>query len=95
MSEPIKVDFAPVGWPDDHDGWDTDGPIRLPGIRLMGHAIQVWSILQDRERVTTAEAAAAFNVPERVIREAVGHHYWMFLQPADDGTTLIEHEGDR
>ena len=76
------------------DEWDQE--TGAPSIGLFGRALQCWSVCQARERVTVAEAAAAFNVEPRLIIEAAEDHYWMFLTgPRDDYTKLIiEHEGE-
>jgi hypothetical protein len=77
----------------DH-GWDHG--TGAPTLTLMGHAIQVWSLLQQREVTTVAEAAIAFNVPAATIRAAVQEHMWMFLSGPDDEPSkqTIEHEGE-
>lgn len=85
------------GWASDPAGWDQD--TQRPGISLFGNAVQTWAVMQDRSKVTVAEAALAFNVAPRRIIEAVEQHYWMFIDgPVDYGTDFskltIEHEGE-
>lgn len=76
------TDFGP-----EEDGWDA-GETCLPGIGIFANALQVWALCQ-ADPVTVDTAAAGFNVPHEMIRRAVEHHYWMFL----DGDN-IEHEGE-
>jgi hypothetical protein len=68
------------------NSWDHDSG--TPGLNLFANAVQVWAVLQERP-VTVNDAALAFNATPDVIRQAVEHHAWMFL----DGDT-IEHEGE-
>ncbi len=60
-----------------------------PGVGLFANAVQVWALAQER-RATVEEAALTFNTTPQVIRQAVEHHYWMYL--AADG--VIGHEGE-
>lgn len=53
------------------------------------NALSVWLAAQERDGVTVAEAALAFNATPEVIRQAVDLHPWMFL--AGD---VIEHDGE-
>lgn len=64
-------------WADDRTGWDTE--TGAPGIISFGEAVQIWAVMQDRARITVAEAAATFNVDARRVAEAVHAHPWMFL----------------
>lgn len=52
--------------------------------------------MQNREWVTVAEVAAAFNVPAARVHEAVEDHDWMFLAGPDDEPSkqTIEHDGE-
>jgi hypothetical protein len=68
------------------DDWDFESG--SPSLNLFANAIQVWSVLQGRP-VTVHDAGLAFNATPDVIRQAVEHHYFMFL----DGDT-IEHDGE-
>lgn len=69
------------------EGFDLEtGDVR---ISHFANAVQVWALAQARDVVTVDEAAAAFNVTPEIIREAVDHHGYMFL----DGDN-IEHDGD-
>jgi hypothetical protein len=77
--------FAPEGKP-----WDQE--TGRPGIEDFADAIQTWSILQNRTDTTIEEAAAVFNVPIEMVRQAVEHHPWMVLEGKDGN--VIGHEGD-
>lgn len=72
---------------------ETFGPDGSPNVELASTALQVWSLCQQRARVTVAQAAQAFNVSEAMIREAVDGHHWMMVV-ADGGDELIYHEGE-
>lgn len=66
-------------------------------IRGLADAIQTWAAMQNRERVTVAEAMTAFNTTAAVIREAVNDGgAWVFLTGPDDEQSkqLIELDGD-
>lgn len=71
----------------EEDGWDLDDT-GLPGVILFAHAIQVWESCQDGNQ-TVAQAAAAFNVDEALIRRAVEAHSWMYLEG-----DVIMHKGE-
>ena len=81
QSRPFVTGFAA-----DDEGYAEDSG--LLGITLFSNAVQVWSVVQKRP-TTVAEAALAFNATPEAIRQAVEHHYWMFL----DGD-VIGHEGE-
>lgn len=74
---------------EDEDIWDTE--TGKPGINLFASAVQVWAC-QQNELQTVEKAAEVFNVDPEMIREAVEHHYWMFLGGPDGN--IIEHEGE-
>ena len=76
-------------------GDDWEGEHGLPGIALLGNAIQVWSILQ-AGKTTIRQCAAAFNLDDAQVRAAVEEHYWMYISGPDDDPEkqLIEHEGE-
>lgn len=63
-----------------------------PGIEDFADAVQMWSILQNRTDTTIEEAAAVFNVPIEMVRQAVEDHPWMFLEGKDGN--VIGHEGE-
>jgi hypothetical protein len=76
---------------DDHEHnwcWETG----KPGIAMFAGALQVWSVMQE-VRMALVDAAAAFNVPTAMIREAVEWHTWMFVETID-GVDYIGHEGE-
>ncbi|WP_022729742.1 hypothetical protein [Fodinicurvata sediminis] len=73
-------------WGSEENAWDPE--TAEVGIQLFANAVQVWSMFQ-RRPVTVFMAAEAFNCAPARIREAVEHHYWMFLK-----SDLIEHEGE-
>lgn len=79
---------------EDFEGWDQERG--MPTIGLASRALQVWSILQSRPKVTVREAALAFNLDDDQVRQLVEHHPWMFLGDPDDDATLqtIEHDGE-
>ena len=68
-------------------GWNLD--TGAPALLMFSNAVQVWAIGQGRE-VTVSEAALAFNVEPKLIRQAVEDHPWMFIGNDD----VIEHEGE-
>ena len=72
---------------DDCLGWNHH--TGAPGVVLFGNAVQVWSIAQGRD-VTVQEAALAFNVEPKLIRQAVDDHPWMLINDCD----VIDHDGD-
>lgn len=76
------------------DSWDHD--TGAPEIHEFANAVQHWAIFQNREKVTVAEAAAAFNCDPARIVEAVDVHHWMYRTGPDDDFTkmFIEHEGE-
>lgn len=74
-------------WADDDLGWDHD--TGAPGLTLFSNALQVWCAMQDRTDVTVDEAAVAFKVTPRQIKQAVNAHYWMYLEG-----DVIMHEGE-
>lgn len=74
---------------DDVECWDTE--TGRPGIGLFAKAVQVWSLMQNRD-TTVAAAALAFNVSERMIIEAVEWHPWMLLEGKDGD--IIGHDGE-
>jgi hypothetical protein len=77
---------APDDWGD--SGWDHY--TGAPTLGMMSGAIQVWSMLQDCQFTSVAEAAAAFKIPPERVIEAVNDHPWMFLSgPGDDYAKLI------
>ena len=49
-----------------------------------GEALTTWVAMQGRERVTVAEAMAAWNTTGDVIREAAREAHWLYL---DDNET--------
>ena len=60
-------------------------------------ALQVWSFMRPGNgQCTVREAALAFDVTDKVVRDAVSEHYWMSLYGPDDDPTkqFIEHEGE-
>lgn len=67
------------------------------GIHLCGlsSALVTWVGMQDRGKVTVAEATMAFNTTPEVVREAVCDGSWMFLFGADsDPLQTIELDGE-
>ncbi len=78
---------------DDNEWNQETGQI---GILRFADAIATWSIFQNRERVTVAEAAVAFNCTPRMVREACNGNCWMTVSGPDDDFTkqIIEHEGE-
>lgn len=74
------------------DEYDTD--TGKPGIDLVAQAIQFWSG-QNAGKATVRQAAIVFQMPDEAVREAVEHHYWMFIEGPDDDPTkqIICHEG--
>ncbi len=80
-------------WCQDGNLWDHD--TGAPGIDLFSRAIQVWSVCQNRDGITIAEAALAFNViPERIV-EAIEHHPWMdVIGTGDIKSRVIWNEGE-
>lgn len=82
-----------TGFGADDYGWDIDST-GLPGIGLVGNAIQVWAVCQNGPQ-TIGAAAQAFNLPLAMIAQAVDEHLWMGLAgPAHDPNTIIEHDGE-
>lgn len=70
-----------------------------PGISLMdfANAMQVWEGMQQGRPVSVSEAAATFNVSPDLVRQAVEHHYWMFLNPPDEADPqqqFLEQDGE-
>jgi hypothetical protein len=57
----------------------------------MAGAVQVWAVLQPRESVTVAEAAAAFAVVPRRIMECCLNGGWMYLAGPEHNYTMEEH----
>lgn len=53
-------------------------------IDQLGRALLVWTTMQDRIRVTVAEAALAFNTTPEIIREAVEDQMWIFVSGDSD-----------
>jgi len=72
---------------------ETFGPDGAPHVELAATALQVWSLCQQRARVTVEEAALAFNVAPAMIREAADGHHWMMIVH-EVGADLIQHEGE-
>ncbi len=78
--------------------YDTD--TGKPGIGLVSQAIQFWSIQnfnsQTKKSPTISDAAIAFRMPTAAVKEAVEHHYWMYIEGPDDDPTrqVICHEGE-
>lgn len=82
----------PYFGPNDDD-WNIDeGGDGKPGVSLFASALQVWSLMQDRD-VPVTEAADAFNTVPDMIREAVEEHPWMLIGN-DDGVEVIQHDGE-
>ena len=77
-----------TAWGRDDDGFDIDGD-GAPGVGMAANAIAVWSVLQNRERVTVGETAAAFNIPPKMAADAVLNGYWMALEDAS-GTIAFD-----
>ena len=73
---------------DDDGGWNLEASGNVSGI-LFGNALSVWTVAQARP-VSVSEAALAFNVQPKLIRQAVEGHYWMFINAAGE----IEHDGE-
>lgn len=73
----------------DEGGRETEAG--KPSIGDFADAIQLWSIMQDRE-TTLEEASAVFRVPIEMVRQAVGWHPWMLLD-GEDGN-VIGHDGE-
>jgi hypothetical protein len=59
-------------------------------------ALLTWVAMQDREGVTVAEAALAFNTTPDVIREGIEEGYWTSWHGPDDDPTkqIIELDGE-
>jgi hypothetical protein len=75
------------------DEWDHE--TGLPGVALIGNAIQVWAMMNEGAQTVRA-TAEAFNINDAQVRQAVATHYWMFLEGPDDDPTkqIIQHEGE-
>lgn len=83
-------------WSDEPDHWNSN--TGAPGIWQLQHAVQLWSIFQNRP-TSVREAAEAFNVDPHRIIEAIdeGNKFTpVYLDgPRDDiGLLLIEHDGE-
>jgi len=74
---------------------DSEGPgIRRGDLQM---AVSVWSWMQERENISVAETARAFNTTPDLIRQAVRDGYWTFLTPThelDPAKQFIEHDGE-
>lgn len=93
MSEhdPAHTEFG-----SDPDGWGIgDGERSGVGVRLLMRAVQVYTVMQGRT-VTVREAAIAFRCSDIMIRAAVEHHPWMFIEGPVDAPWIqtIEHDGE-
>lgn len=75
------------------DEWHHDSG--LPGVELIGNAIQVWCAMNEGEQTVRA-AAEAFNITDAQVRQAVTEHYWMYLDGPDDDPAkqTIQHDGE-
>lgn len=84
MTDPCLMAFSELDAPawERDEGWP-------PSITEFSNALQIWAVCQNRIGVTIDDAAAAFNVPADLIRQAVGSHPWMFLEG-----DVISHEGE-
>lgn len=66
--------------------------------RTLATAVSCWSFMQNREKVSVAEAATAFNATPGLILRAIEDHYWMYLECAEGETDptkqFIGHDGE-
>jgi hypothetical protein len=78
----------------EEDGWDHE--TGAPGIILFSNAVQVWTRCQKYQPVSFADVAEAFNVPGKLVVEAVDFHPWLSLYGSGDDfkTTFVEHLGE-
>lgn len=80
-------------WANDAMGWDVD--TGAPAIGLLGSALRVWVLLQDRP-TSVAEAARVFNLePTRIVEAVELQPHLCLAGPRDDVARLIiEPRGD-
>lgn len=68
------------------------------GIHLssIGRAVMIWTAMQQREKVTVAEAMLAFNTTQEVIRDAVEDASWVFIagNSPDPAQQRLELDGE-
>jgi len=64
----------------------------------LGRALVIWTcmVAEDKDKVTVADAALAFNTTPEIIREAVDEAMWIgYYGPPDDPTKqVLETDGD-
>ena len=53
----------------------------------LGDALAIWTAMQNREKVTIAEAMAAFNTEAEIIYEAIEGAPWAFMVGSENDPT--------